>query len=108
MAAPQVQTRRARPYILDRGPALTEALQPPMPAKGPYPPQTWSLGGTPEVSVDVPVTAVFLVLYVCGAATHMAIFQLNKRRGKKFLFSAMLFGTRPSPSPRARHTTDHH
>jgi len=40
----------------------------------------------------VPITAVFLVLFMGGAATHMTIFQLNRRKGHKFLFSAMLFG----------------
>ncbi|KAK3077934.1 hypothetical protein LTS18_008872, partial [Coniosporium uncinatum] len=58
---------------------------------GPYPPAIWSLGGRPKVSVDVPITAVFLVLFMGGAATHMTIFQLNRRRGHKFLMSAMLF-----------------
>ncbi|KAH6616480.1 hypothetical protein C7974DRAFT_319148 [Boeremia exigua] len=59
---------------------------------GPYPPRVWALGGTPNKTVDIPVTAVCLALYVCGAATHMTIFQLNRRRGYKFLFNAVLFG----------------
>lgn len=59
---------------------------------GPYEPQIWQLGGRPEVSVDVPVTAVFLGLFIIGAATHMTIFQLNRKKGHKFLMSALLFG----------------
>ncbi|KAF2873452.1 hypothetical protein BDV95DRAFT_343859 [Massariosphaeria phaeospora] len=58
----------------------------------PYRPSSWSLGGTPEVRVDIPITAVFLALFIGGAVTHMSIFQMNKRRGHKFLFNALLFG----------------
>lgn len=74
--------------------AFTNIAQ--MSQKAPYPPTTWSLGGKPEKSIDIPVTAICLLLYVCGAATHMTIFQLNRRRGYKFLFNAVLFGTSPS------------
>jgi hypothetical protein len=66
--------------------------QPPGP---PYPPTNWSLGGTPEASVDVPVTSVFLALFILGAISHMTIFQLNRRRGHKFLISGLLFGSPP-------------
>jgi hypothetical protein len=45
------------------------------------------------VNIDTPITAVFLVLFMVGAATHMTIFQLNRKRGHKFLFNAVLFGT---------------
>lgn len=60
----------------------------------PYAPSAWALGGRNEKSVDVPITAVFLVLFIIGAACHMTIFQLNKKRGHKFIFSAVLFGKR--------------
>ncbi|TLD37933.1 hypothetical protein E2P81_ATG03608 [Venturia nashicola] len=59
---------------------------------GPYQPQIWQLGGRPEVDVDVPITAVFLALFVFGAITHMTIFQLNRKKGHKFLMSALMFG----------------
>jgi hypothetical protein len=59
---------------------------------GPYPPRVWQLGGAPKVGVDVPITAVFLVLFIIGAAAHMTIFQINMRKGHKFLMSALLFG----------------
>lgn len=59
---------------------------------GPYPPKIASIGGTPTVNVDVPITAVFLFLFMCGAAGHMTIFQINKRRGHKFIMSALTFG----------------
>jgi hypothetical protein len=58
----------------------------------PYPPRVASLGGKPNIGVDVPITAVFLALFIVGAAAHMTIFQLNRRKGHKFLMSAMTFG----------------
>lgn len=53
---------------------------------------TAALGGVPTIKLDVPITAVFLVLFVCGAAAHMTIFQNNKRRGHKFIMSGVMFG----------------
>ncbi|KAF2030958.1 hypothetical protein EK21DRAFT_88483 [Setomelanomma holmii] len=58
----------------------------------PYMPKTWSLGGHPTKSVDIPITAVLLALYIGSAAWHMTIFQKNNKRGHKFLFNAVLFG----------------
>lgn len=58
----------------------------------PYPSLTAQLGLTPSTDVDVPVCCVFLVLYVLGAASHMTIFQLNNRRGHKFIPSVVTFG----------------
>jgi len=58
----------------------------------PWLPNNWSLGGVPKKSVDVPITAVFLLLFVVGAATHMTILRLNLKRGHKFLFNGVLFG----------------
>jgi hypothetical protein len=63
------------------------------PSSGPYRPQTWALGGVADKHIDIPVTAVFLFLFICGAATHMTIFQINRKRGHKFVFNALLFGT---------------
>ncbi|KAF2752562.1 hypothetical protein EJ05DRAFT_296055 [Pseudovirgaria hyperparasitica] len=61
-------------------------------SSGPYRPTNWALGGANVKHVDIPITAVFLVLFILGAATHMTIFQLNRRRGHKFIFSVLLFG----------------
>lgn len=58
----------------------------------PYLPSTWAVGGAPKLDVDAPITAIFLFLYLCGAITHMVIFQLNRRRDHKFIFSALMFG----------------
>jgi len=62
------------------------------PGPPPWVPAVWSLGGKPELHIDVPITAVLLCFYICGAATNMTIFQLNNKRGHKFLFSAVMFG----------------
>lgn len=58
----------------------------------PYRPTVWSLGGTPSKNVDLPITAVFLALFIVGAATHMTILQVNRKRDHKFLFNGALFG----------------
>ncbi|KAF1915903.1 hypothetical protein BDU57DRAFT_529087 [Ampelomyces quisqualis] len=72
----------------DRGqPAITTQS-----GSGPFAPTTWALGGAPQKGVDIPITVVFMVLFMLSAAWHMAIFQSNKKRGHKFLFSAALFG----------------
>jgi Protein of unknown function (DUF3112) len=68
---------------------LTSAQAPNGP---PYIPTTAGLGGLPTKKVDDPISSVFLVLFVMGAATHMAILQVNLRRKKKFIMSALLFG----------------
>lgn len=59
---------------------------------GPYASRLASLGGLPTVGVDVPISAVFLALFIAGAASHMTIFQINRRRGHKFIPSAATFG----------------
>ncbi|EXJ84756.1 hypothetical protein A1O3_05428 [Capronia epimyces CBS 606.96] len=58
----------------------------------PYPPRTAAVGGVPTVGVDVPICSVFLFLFVLGAAGNMTIFQINRRRGHKFIMSALMFG----------------
>lgn len=65
---------------------------PHLPLSGPYPPTTASLGGRPTIPIDVPLSAIFLLLYLIGALAHMTILQTNLRRGHKFIISGMLFG----------------
>jgi hypothetical protein len=62
------------------------------PHKKPYPPTTAGLGGQPTKTLDDPIIAVFIFLFVLTAATHMTILQVNLRRGQKFIMSGMLFG----------------
>lgn len=49
-------------------------------------------GGLPNNSVDVPICAVFLVLFLGSAAGHMTIYKKNGARGHKFLFNIFFFG----------------
>ncbi|TPX06959.1 uncharacterized protein E0L32_011104 [Thyridium curvatum] len=63
-----------------------------MPPGPPYFPTIPQVGGIPTVGVDVPISAVLLALFVCSAAVNMTIFQVNRRRDHKFVFSALLFG----------------
>ncbi|RDW69521.1 hypothetical protein BP6252_08541 [Coleophoma cylindrospora] len=59
---------------------------------GPYMSKNAGLGGRPTKTLDDPITAIFLALFVCGAATHMTILQVNLHRGKKFIMSGLMFG----------------
>ncbi|KAJ8116942.1 hypothetical protein OPT61_g1740 [Boeremia exigua] len=59
--------------------------------KPPYPPTVWTLGGAPVKRVDIPAQAIFMFLFMIGAAVHMKIFQMNKARGHKFLFNLFIF-----------------
>ncbi|KAF4632141.1 hypothetical protein G7Y89_g5987 [Cudoniella acicularis] len=59
--------------------------------KGPFAPPTEFLGGVPTTTLDVPITAVFLVLFIIGAATHFITHELNGKRGHKFHLSDMVF-----------------
>jgi len=63
-----------------------------MPKHKPYPPTTAGLGGQPSTTLDDPICAVFIFLFVLGAGSHMTILQVNLRRKKKFLLSGLLFG----------------
>ncbi|EKG13385.1 hypothetical protein MPH_09411 [Macrophomina phaseolina MS6] len=58
----------------------------------PYAPRTWSLGGRMDESVDIPITSVFLALYIIGAIGHMVIFKKNMARGHKFILTILIFG----------------
>ncbi|KAM0799890.1 hypothetical protein BDR22DRAFT_898639 [Usnea florida] len=65
---------------------------PPQPHGPPYAPTTAGLGGLPTVQLDVPITSVFMALFLLGAASHFTLLQLNKRRGHKFNMSGAMFG----------------
>ncbi|ROW14511.1 hypothetical protein VPNG_03150 [Cytospora leucostoma] len=58
----------------------------------PYALTTAALGGRPTVHLDVPICACLMFIYVISAATNMTIFQINRRRDHKFIFSSLLFG----------------
>ncbi|KAI8633443.1 hypothetical protein F5Y19DRAFT_301268 [Xylariaceae sp. FL1651] len=71
----------------------TSGSHPPSPnTKGPPYASTMAVvGGIPTIPTDVPIATVFLTLFLASAAAHMAILQLNKRAGLRFVFSGMLF-----------------
>ena len=52
----------------------------------------WVLGACPSVEVDIPVTAVFLVLFVICAITHTIRFWKNLSQNNRFLLSPFLIG----------------
>ncbi|KAI4731175.1 hypothetical protein E4T49_00781 [Aureobasidium sp. EXF-10728] len=58
----------------------------------PYAPTTAAVGGRPTIDVDIPAISVFLALYIGGAVCNMTIFQMNRRKGHKFLASWAMFG----------------
>ncbi|KAI3208952.1 hypothetical protein CBS147311_1673 [Penicillium roqueforti] len=59
---------------------------------GPYMPRTASMGGRPTIPLDVPICAVFLALFIIGAACHMTLFRRNLARDHKFIPSGATFG----------------
>ncbi|GAP90380.2 hypothetical protein SAMD00023353_4900520 [Rosellinia necatrix] len=68
-------------------------MPPSQPVFGPpYASPNAGLGGLPEVIPDIPISAVFLALYLGFAVTNMTILQVNLRRGHKFVISGALFG----------------
>ncbi|KAF3030319.1 hypothetical protein E8E12_000210 [Didymella heteroderae] len=60
--------------------------------KPPYSPTNAGLGGSPDVIPDIPITAVFLVLYLSLGVVHIKILKSNKDRGHKFIFNGDLLG----------------
>ena len=50
------------------------------------------MGETPSILPDIPINAVFLALFIAAAVGHMGLFKVNQKRGKKFVFNAMIFG----------------
>ncbi|KAI1187566.1 hypothetical protein F5B17DRAFT_399219 [Nemania serpens] len=72
---------------------MSQQQQPPQQPSGPpYASRNAGIGGIPEVIPDVPISAVFLVIYLGFAITNMTILQLNLRKNHKFIISGALFG----------------
>ncbi|CAG8327916.1 unnamed protein product [Penicillium salamii] len=59
---------------------------------GPYMAPSAGMGGLPTISLDVPICAVFIALFLAGAVSHMTLFRRNLARGHKFIPSGMTFG----------------
>ncbi|KAF2191460.1 hypothetical protein K469DRAFT_720476 [Zopfia rhizophila CBS 207.26] len=73
------------------GPGRPPQGQGPPQTGPPYAPRNASLGGVPSKMPDIPITGVFLFLFVVFAIVHMKILKKNNARGHKFLFSGALF-----------------
>ena len=58
----------------------------------PYSSEYHLLGGTPSVVPDVPINAVFLVLFLLGAVGHAWQYRINIIQGRKFIPNAGAFG----------------
>ncbi|TIC97302.1 hypothetical protein CH35J_007755 [Colletotrichum higginsianum] len=64
-----------------RGPSMG----PPDPINGAFP------GGVPNKTVDLPITFMFMLLFMLGAYVHITIYRRNAKRGHKFLISDIVF-----------------
>jgi hypothetical protein len=85
MEAPSADQAPNRPPALAaaQGPGLEIVIDP---ATGDL------LGGNPpSKNVDLPITIVFLMLFLLGAFTHISIYRANAKRGHKFLLSDLMF-----------------
>ncbi|RSL84617.1 hypothetical protein CEP52_016389 [Fusarium oligoseptatum] len=58
----------------------------------PYLPHGAILGQIPSPIPDIPISSVLIAFFVLSATLTVTIFQLNLRRGHKFVLSALLFG----------------
>ncbi|KAI1747170.1 hypothetical protein F4782DRAFT_522163 [Xylaria castorea] len=67
-------------------------MQPQQQTGPPYASRMAGPGGVPEVIPDVPISAVFILIYLSFAVTNMTILQINLRRQHKFVISGALFG----------------
>ncbi|KAF3490873.1 uncharacterized protein GIQ15_00390 [Arthroderma uncinatum] len=73
------------PHAIGHGPQGN----PGMAMKGPpYPPAGASIGGRATAPVDVPISAVFIAIFLAGAVSHFTIFRKNLKRNYKFIPSA--------------------
>jgi len=59
---------------------------------GPYASKFQALGGKPEILPDIPISAIFLVIYIFAGALHLHRFLINKKNGHSFNMNAMIFG----------------
>jgi len=56
----------------------------------PYLPPTAPVGGEPTVTVDVPILAVFIVLYLVSFLSNLTLLRRNRKRGHNFIISLFL------------------
>ncbi|EGP89681.1 unnamed protein product [Zymoseptoria tritici ST99CH_3D7] len=58
----------------------------------PYLPPIAFIGGVPTLETDVPICALLLLFYAGAAIGHNVTYQLNRKKGHKFIPSIVLFG----------------
>ncbi|PQE29993.1 family c-likeg- -coupled receptor protein [Rutstroemia sp. NJR-2017a WRK4] len=58
----------------------------------PYEPLHAALGLVPTPIPDIPISSVFLILFLTAALAHITLLRTNRQRSQKFLMSGMLFG----------------
>lgn len=89
-AAAQVE-RPSVNQTLNGPPALAAVQAPEMEMK--KDPATGDIlgGNPPSTNIDLPITIVFLIIYVLMAFTHISIYRANAKRGHKFLLSDLMF-----------------
>jgi hypothetical protein len=56
-------------------------------------PEMRQYGGVPSIIPDVIICGLYLLCYVIAAVIHKVVFLKNKKKGQKFIISAMTFGT---------------
>lgn len=59
---------------------------------GPYASDTAGMGGLPTIIPDIPICAVFIVIYLCFAITNIILYQKNRQRHHKFVLSVLMTG----------------
>ncbi|CAZ85719.1 unnamed protein product [Tuber melanosporum] len=63
-----------------------------MPSGPPYLPKSAGYGGRPNKSIDIPISSVFIAIFLILGVAHMRLFKINRSRGHLFVFSAVTFG----------------
>ncbi|KAI1377654.1 hypothetical protein F4677DRAFT_444243 [Hypoxylon crocopeplum] len=81
----------SQPSLTTTKPSINTANQIHKPQGPPYASTMAIVGGEPSPSIDDPIAAVLLLLFLLSAGAHLAILRVNKQRQLKFVFSGMLF-----------------
>lgn len=72
-------------------PPSAGATPPPTKPNPPYAPKFAQLGGIPSTTVDVPICAVLIAIFLTGAVLNMTLWKRNGKKGHNFLLSAVVF-----------------
>ncbi|KAF9874389.1 hypothetical protein CkaCkLH20_07952 [Colletotrichum karsti] len=75
----------ANPQAQVGAPGGGPPMGPPDPANASFP------GGVPTKNLDLPLTVMFMLMFMLGAYVHISIYRRNAKRGHKFLISDIIF-----------------